>query len=251
MNRKYSYLKEIFGHLIDNASELELDGYKRLVIQRIKNSMNASIFLIENNYPLESPVQHRVAVEHALRLRYLHVTPKNELNLNIYKALAKRTPTISNVAKEAGIYELYSFLCAFAHPDIISLTLAESEPSSHLYSISENLACFAYLVINSMLFELYPQLQKIIDLEEYGKKFLSFMVSLPQDTLNQVLSTKESLNNENIQLITEIFDKTEVGEIIPLVYKDLMQGNLTPERIEELMNGGEIFSAARQYLNDI
>lgn len=200
---------------------IETDFYKKALLKRIELNINATTKLIESNFLLDACALIRISVDHSCRLFQYTDNPESITagrNKDAFKILGQG-PGTSYTFKALGDREnlgiLYSVLCAFVHPDLLSLILSESEDEKNdiLYKV---FIALGSITTTYILLEIYPQYKNQTEktiIEEAEMIMQVFMTAIIEN-----VTPENILEMKNIPFINNLFAKQEInGNILEFI----------------------------------
>ncbi|MDO3409551.1 hypothetical protein QWJ34_07225 [Saccharibacillus sp. CPCC 101409] len=116
------YMHELIEILRDFAEEEE-DFYANALLQRMRNSLCAAVLLREGGLIVETPVQVRVAFEHAARLFQYKAAPETIATDAAQEVMGSNLGVMKYAYEHISfeLNDIYGFLNIFTHPDRASL----------------------------------------------------------------------------------------------------------------------------------
>ncbi len=157
------YMHELIDITRDHAMQEE-DFYAGALLQRIANSLSAAVLLREGGLIVESPVQIRVAFEHAARL-FQYCRAPETIALDAAQEVMGSNLGVMKYAYENISFELtdvYGFLNIFTHPDRASLEWT-SRVDTDSVDLTDMLALYGVSGIFLILSHAYPEDERLAE----------------------------------------------------------------------------------------
>ncbi|MBP0726396.1 hypothetical protein J5Y03_14635 [Bacillus sp. RG28] len=225
-------LKQILN-LITTLKTPEIDLYKKGLLERIEQNVRATKCLIENSFLLDSCALIRTTVEHACRL-YQYIKDPESIsvgrNKSAFQMLGRgpgTTYTFKALGSQGDLGLIYGILCAFVHPDIMSLilSLTKDDKNNMLLKVVTSMGILSSTLI---LLECYPESRS----EEMEKEIINEAESIMGIFQSAIIafSTPENiLGMTQIPGICQLFANKEINQNVQEFIKI---ANTDPRMIE-------------------
>jgi hypothetical protein len=209
------------------------------LLRRISSTLKSVEILIQAESWIDVPVIVRVSYDHATRLFQYHKDPEFINNHPAAFKLIGKGPGHHFAKMALGEIELgltYEFLCAFAHPDMVTLLLLDDMEKGD-FQVIQMMVSLSLFLIFYVLAEVYPvDVNTSFDLPAMLNGVMSFLVPALMDELvpskieliTQSLATFDFLpiNNNLRETITELLavankDVESAKTLVQDKFKDL------------------------------
>lgn len=222
--------------LISDIQNQEIDIYIKALLKRINQNVEATKCLLESAFLLDSCALIRISVDHCCRL-YQYTNDPASIPTGRHQSALKllgngpgTAYTFEALGAKAEFGLLYGVLCAFVHPDLMSLILSLSEDEKDKI-VLKVIISMGLILSTYILLEIYKEFKT----EDCQKDILNKAKSVMDIFISAIITSatpEKILAMSQIPNINQLFAKQEINKHLQ-EFMDIASDG--PDAIEALL----------------